>query len=122
MKQQQKVSKTEKEIQNDIIVNQQIKQYSDFCKRVEMETKDSDMRIKWLTNKVELKELEEKVEGIKNIEVALIKNVLDTVIKKLDIADKMQELYMMYGIELPVVGNSSQRIVDTNIDGGQSNG
>jgi hypothetical protein len=68
-----------------------------------METKDSEMRIKWLSNKKQLKELEEWTEGQKNIELALIKQVIDTVIQKLSLGDKTKELYDIYGIELPIV-------------------
>lgn len=110
MTQQKKVSKSEKELQNDQLLNKQINQYNQFKRRVKMETEDSDMRINWLSNKVKLKKLEEEVEGIKNIELALIKQVLDTVIQKLIIPDKTKELYDIYGIEIPIVSTKPEKV------------
>lgn len=107
---EKKVTKSEKELQNDLVKNQQINQYNQFLQRMKMETEDSEKRIKWLSNKVQLKKLEEEVEGIKNIELSLIKQVLDTVIKKLDIIDKTKELYDIYGLEVPVLSNKVEKV------------
>lgn len=93
-----KVSKTEKQVEQSVNQLQQQKNYKMFLDRTVAETRDNIVRAELLESRMKLKEVEEKYKGAQVVENLMIKAVADQIIGFLKIEGSKDDIYELLNI------------------------
>lgn len=96
--QQEKKSKTEEQLKNNVKNIQHQKEYKLFLERNIAETRDNIIRTELLESRMKLKEIEEKYKGAKEVETLMIKAVADQIIEFLKVESSKDDLYKLLNI------------------------
>jgi hypothetical protein len=108
------MNKTDKEVSESTQRSREISKYNEYKAKLEWETKQNDIRIKWLQSKKTLEELTDWAVGEEAKEKEKVQYVVDTIIEKFSLQEKKVELYQLFNLVLTVppkieVGNIEEK-------------
>jgi hypothetical protein len=109
-----KMNKTDKEVSESTQRSREISKYNEYKAKLEWETRQNDIRIKWLQSKKTLEELTDWAVGEEAKEKEKVQYVVDTIIEKFSLQEKKVELYQLFNLVLTVppkieVGNIEEK-------------
>jgi len=93
------IEKTDLSMNNEKLLRKQLEAYNTWKRNTKAEIDDMELRIKWLSDKKQLKELQEWYNTEKGIEVLLLKDAVNTLVKEGLVTDSEKALQVLGVLE-----------------------